>query len=54
MTIWNKILVMQKKSNALTKVNVSRDDGKIDDVNDERFSLFKPKNWQTFDWNYTW
>ena len=33
-----------KKSNALTKVNVSRDDGKIDDVNDERFSLFKPKN----------
>ena len=33
-----------KKSNALTKVNVSRDDGKIDDVNDERFSLLKPKN----------
>ena len=33
-----------KKSNALTKVNVSGDDGKIDDVNDERFSLLKPKN----------
>ena len=44
MTIWNKILAMQKKSNALTKVNISRDDGKINDVNDERFSLLKPKN----------
>ena len=30
-------------SNTFNKLKITRDDRKIDDVNDETFSLFKPK-----------